>query len=124
MLELSSWREEHQRPLGWKEKCRGPEPGGSEVPGGSLGVRAPLCLLNLQTKIRSRAKSTCRTNCPEGSAAIMWAWVRSWPLKAKLPGGAIVGFRGPTVPAPDLISAGSPRRPPDRMGNTATEPPK
>jgi hypothetical protein len=36
----------------------------------------------------------------------MWAWVRSWPLKAKLPGGAFAARLGPIVPESSLTSAG------------------
>ena len=36
----------------------------------------------------------------------MWAWVRSCPLKAKLPGGAWVARVGPIVPASTLTSDG------------------
>ncbi len=41
----------------------------------------------------------------------MWACVRSWPLTAKLPGGACVAFVGPIVPAATLTSEASPRWP-------------
>ncbi len=39
------------------------------------------------------------------------AWVRSCPLKARLPGGALVALAGPILPASFLMSEGSPRRP-------------
>ena len=61
---------------------------------------------------------------PLGSASIMWACGFSCPLKAKLPGGAFVAFRGPRVPASFWTSLGGPSRPSDRTGSTATEPPK
>ena len=70
------------------------------------GSARRFCSSNFQTKILSRPRSTCSTKRPEGSAWIMWAWVRSWPLKAKLPGGAWVALVGPILPASTLTSDG------------------
>ena len=39
----------------------------------------------------------------------MCAWVRSCPLKAKLPGGALVALVGPILPASFLMSVASPK---------------
>ena len=84
----------------------------------------PFFASNFQTKILSRPRSTCSTNRPDGSAWIMCAWVRSWPLMAKLPGGALVALVGPSLPLSVLTSVASPKRPSSRTGSTATEPPK
>ena len=70
------------------------------------GSARPSRSSNFQTKILSRPRSTCSTKRPEGSAWIMWAWVRSCPLKAKLPGGALVALVGPILPASSLTSDG------------------
>ena len=64
------------------------------------------------------------TNRPDGSAWIMWAWVRSWPLMAKLPFGALIALVGPIFPSSVLTSVASPGLPSSRTGSTATEPPK
>ena len=62
----------------------------------------PFSSSNVQTKILSRPRSACSTRRPGGSVLMMCACVRSWPLIAKLPGGACVALVGPIVPAVDL----------------------
>ena len=53
----------------------------------------------------------------------MWACGASWPLKAKLPGGAVVECVRETAPASFLISVAAPSEPSGWMGSTATVPP-
>jgi hypothetical protein len=49
MVEPSSWIEYSHLPFGWKWKCRGPSPGGSETESGVLGVSLPVAASNFQT---------------------------------------------------------------------------
>ena len=83
-----------------------------------------VAVIELPDEDLIEAQIAWRTNVPEGSAWIMWAWVRSCPLMAKLPGGAFVGL--PRTDGAGIVFdvARSPSRPSGRIGSTATEPPK
>ena len=88
---------------------------------GRQGVSVPVVASNAHTKMRSSPRSGTITNRPAGSVRIMCACGMSWPLMAKLPGGAFVARFGPTTPVVFLTSVAGPE-PAVRRGSAARPP--